>query len=152
VNSETERAYKAALTARIRQCAEIAGSGASLARTAGIPRRTLENYLSGDNEPKASALAAIAKATGVDSRWLLYGEGEPQRAASPDRAPLDEQALTAAIAIVEGWIDDHRLRMSASKKAQVVTAIYEMYLEDQAAGRPPIDAARARPLLKLVAG
>ncbi len=63
------------LSQRIRLCAERAGSGEALARGSGIPRRTLETYLSGQAEPKASRLAAIARAAGVSVHWLATGEG-----------------------------------------------------------------------------
>lgn len=71
MNSET----KSGLAGRIRDCAERVGSGDALARISGVPRRTLENYLSGKSEPKASALAAIADAADVSLDWLIRGDG-----------------------------------------------------------------------------
>ncbi|WP_236202251.1 XRE family transcriptional regulator [Pseudomonas pseudonitroreducens] len=76
------------LAARIRQCAEIAKSGDELARLTGIPRRTLEYYLTGQSEPKVARCVEIAKAVGVDLGWLASGEGEPFPAA-PKQEPLD---------------------------------------------------------------
>lgn len=66
-----------ALAARMRKCAEIAGSGDELARLTAIPRRTLEYYLTGEREPKIGRCVEIAKAVGVDIAWLASGEGEP---------------------------------------------------------------------------
>lgn len=66
-----------ALAARMRRCAEIAGSGDELARITAIPRRTLEYYLTGEREPKVGRCVEIAKAVGVDIGWLASGEGEP---------------------------------------------------------------------------
>lgn len=63
------------LKERLRRCVERVGSGASLARATDIPRRTLETYLSGKAEPKASRLAAIARVADVSGHWLLTGEG-----------------------------------------------------------------------------
>ncbi|MFN3881897.1 MAG: XRE family transcriptional regulator [Nitrincola lacisaponensis] len=63
------------LAERIRYCAKLAGSGDLLAEKSGIPRRTLESYLSGSSEPKAARLAAIVNATGVSAKWLLTGLG-----------------------------------------------------------------------------
>jgi len=68
MNSKT-----AELASRIRECARLVGSGDELSRRTGIPRRTLENYLSGRSEPKAAAVSAIAKTAGVSSDWLLLG-------------------------------------------------------------------------------
>lgn len=76
------------LAARIRQCAEIAKSGDELARLTGIPRRTLEYYLTGQSEPKVARCIDIAKAVGVDLTWLASGEGEPFPASAKE-APLD---------------------------------------------------------------
>ncbi len=64
----------AGLVERLRRCASIAGSGDKLAEMSEIPRRTLESYLSGATQPKASRLAAIAKVTGVNLHWLITGE------------------------------------------------------------------------------
>ena len=61
------------LAKRIRLCAARVGSGDELARRTGIPRRTLETYLSGDAEPKASRLNAIAMAAKVSLDWLISG-------------------------------------------------------------------------------
>ncbi|HQS09519.1 MAG: hypothetical protein B7Y12_01945 [Rhizobiales bacterium 24-66-13] len=63
------------LAHRIRICAELAGSGDELSRKTAIPRRTLESYLAGDSEPKASRLVAIARAVDVTIEWLAAGEG-----------------------------------------------------------------------------
>lgn len=70
-NSESQNQ----LAERIRFCAKLAGNGDLLAEKSGIPRRTLESYLSGSSEPKAARLAAIVKATGVSAQWLLTGYG-----------------------------------------------------------------------------
>lgn len=83
------------LAARIRECANIVGNGDSLARKTAIPRSTLEAYLTGDSEPKASRCAAIAEAAGVSLDWLIAGKqsasgstgGESPEAASPAGAP-----------------------------------------------------------------
>lgn len=64
------------LAARIRICAEIAGSGDELSRLTSIPRRTLEYYLTGQRELKVARCVEIAKAVGVDVGWLATGEGD----------------------------------------------------------------------------
>jgi phage repressor protein C with HTH and peptisase S24 domain len=56
----------------------LAGSGDALSRKTAIPRRTLEEYLTGVSEPKASRLLAIARAAEVSLEWLATGEGEPR--------------------------------------------------------------------------
>ncbi|MBA1443774.1 MAG: helix-turn-helix transcriptional regulator [Chromatiales bacterium] len=74
------------LADRIKQCADMAGSGDALAQKAAIPRRTLETYLSGQSEPKTSRLVAIAKAADVSVEWLATGEG-PKRPDEIGEAP-----------------------------------------------------------------
>lgn len=78
-----------ALAARVRKCAEIAGSGDELARITAIPRRTLEYYLTGEREPKVGRCVEIAKAVGVDVGWLASGDGEPFPK-PPQATPLDD--------------------------------------------------------------
>lgn len=70
------------LAERIRQCAEMAGSGDELARLTAIPRRTLEYYLTGQSEPKVARCVEIARAVGVDIGWLASGEGDKLKGAS----------------------------------------------------------------------
>lgn len=41
----------------------------------GIPYRTLQNYLLGEREPNAKAMAAIRTHLGISLDWLLTGEG-----------------------------------------------------------------------------
>lgn len=82
----------AGLADRIRQCAEIAGSGDELARLAAIPRRTLEYYLTGQSEPKVARCVDIAKAVGVDIGWLASGEGEKLKGAAPHPIAGDNYA------------------------------------------------------------
>lgn len=60
---------------RLRVLAEEAGSGDNLSRISGVPRRTLENYLSGKSSPKAQNLYLLAKAVGASLDWLIAGEG-----------------------------------------------------------------------------
>ncbi|MFC7455028.1 helix-turn-helix domain-containing protein [Insolitispirillum peregrinum] len=75
---------------RIKICAAMVGSGDALSKASGIPRRTLENYLSGRSEPKASALFAIAKSAGVSIDWLIAGY-EAENAGMPSAAPIVSQ-------------------------------------------------------------
>lgn len=61
------------LANRIRECVSRAGGGGEMSRKTGIPRGTLEDYLTGKSEPKASRLAAIAKAADASLDWLVTG-------------------------------------------------------------------------------
>ncbi|SDZ39656.1 XRE family transcriptional regulator [Pseudomonas salomonii] len=80
------------LAERIRQCADIAGSGDELARLTAIPRRTLEYYLTGQSEPKVARCVDIAKAVGVSIGWLASGEGEKLNGDAAQSAQDDKYA------------------------------------------------------------
>ncbi len=81
------------VSARIRDCANLVGGGNELSRKSGIPRRSLENYLTG-REPKASVLLAIARAADVRLEWLIAGD-EPMCTPSADaHASLQQQSQT----------------------------------------------------------
>lgn len=80
------------LAERIRQCADLAGSGDELARLTAIPRRTLEYYLTGQSEPKVARCVDIAKAVGVDIGWLASGEGDKLKGVSVQFDPEDKYA------------------------------------------------------------
>lgn len=121
------------LADRIRKCAEIVGSGDELSRISGIPRRTLENYLTG-REPQASRLAAIAKAAGVSLDWLVtgdeYGRPQPQSLAAMPIAPIDDELMGRVTDAVARLYKDERVglpaidlgRIAARKYAEIVAA------------------------------
>lgn len=90
--SDTEsQAYAKSLGDRIRACAAMAGSGEELSRRTGIPRTTMESYLTGVSEPKASRLVAIAEAVQVDIEWLMTGKA--RTAEKPEPGLDDEYAF-----------------------------------------------------------
>jgi hypothetical protein len=66
-----------ALSRRLREVREDRfgeGGTALLARSLGVPARTLENYESGCSIP-GHILLGFIMATGVSPHWLLTGEG-----------------------------------------------------------------------------
>jgi transcriptional regulator with XRE-family HTH domain len=151
VNSKTAGLDLVELRQRLRECVAKAGSGVALAEAAGVPRRSLENYLNGTSEPKLSVLAAIARAAGVSLAWLATGTTEGGTSSSGDAGVLRPEVLENAIRIVERWLDAHRRVMQPEKKAAAILAIYEMIAQDIEEGRPPLDERRAGAILKLVA-
>ena len=52
-------------------------SMADLAKKAGIPYRSIQNYTADEQKPGADALIKIKQATGISIDWLLTGEGRP---------------------------------------------------------------------------
>ena len=75
-----------ALAARFKRLAETAGSVTALARSCGVPQRTMANYCDGEREPKTTDLVRIAQAVSVRIEWLAAGV-EPMRLGEPDQVP-----------------------------------------------------------------
>lgn len=97
------------LAERIRECAGIVGSGDALAEQSGIPRRTLENYLSGKSEPKASALLAIAKSAGRSLDWLIAGDDPLDRSGAIAPSTTPPSAAPAKVTPATGQTLDGEL-------------------------------------------
>lgn len=114
-------------------CAQIAGGGNALARKASIPRGSLENYLKGLREPKASALAKIALGAEVNAHWLLTGEG-------PMQIDVDEQHQ----------MQDHPPASAGTQPAQIaapelvalITDAIQRTYKDAGARLPALDLGR----------
>jgi|GEM_PF-4610486 len=135
------------LKGRIRKCAELAGSGHALAQLSGIPRRTLETYLSGHAEPKASRLQAIADATGVTSDWLLCGSGPMFRNSGRIAPPsLNIVLLEQVLRHLEELLCELGKPLPADKKAQMVSVLYDLC---QQSSTPPARDQVAR-ILRLI--
>lgn len=136
---------------RIRKCAEIVGSGDELARKAEIPRRTLETYLSGESDPKASRMAAICYAAGINGHWLLTGEGEMLLNTSKEsHSPqLGGNIIVYADAmeVIDLFLQKNSLTLVPEKKRQAVDALYHLSMDK--GGK--IDAQVAEMIMKLVA-
>lgn len=90
METDNEDVSDGGMTERIRACARIAGSGDELARVSGVNRRTLESYLSGQREPKASTAWRIAVAVNVSADWLIGGKG-PMRPGEKDAQSCPSQ-------------------------------------------------------------
>lgn len=136
------------LSDRLRKAAKIAGSGDALSRLTGIPRRTLESYLSGVIDPKSEKLAIISASTGVNIHWLVTGDTPMLLKDIVPRGALDAPLLQASIEGVEEALRATRREMSPAKKAELVLAIYDLY----AGAAAPLDRVRVLHLVKTAVG
>ncbi|MCT9072797.1 helix-turn-helix domain-containing protein [Cupriavidus gilardii] len=140
------------LAERIRACAERVGGGDALARKTGIPRSTLETYLTGKAEPKASRIAEICEVSGVNTQWLLTGTGPMQlnergTEVTPSHgSAVDSQLLELVIERLETKIAATGKKVSAKKKAELVTLLYDYIVETGKAEGPSVER-----ILRLVA-
>ncbi len=128
--TDEEQGKDMALVGRLRQCAEIAGSGDELARRTGIPRRTLEYYLAGDTDPKAKRLTAIVEATGVNGHWLLTGRGAKLAAKAQSSVKrladsIDAGRLGSVMSVVEQCLVAMQRDISSEQRARIVMLVYE---------------------------
>jgi len=75
------------ISARLRSVIDDRGlSIKEASEVVGIPYRTLQNYLLGEREPNAKAMAAIRTHLGISLDWLLTGDGSMFRGVSAGAA------------------------------------------------------------------
>lgn len=110
------------LADRIRECAEHVGSGNELSRLTGIPRGTLERYMTG-REPRAAQLLAIARSANVSLDWLITGEG--------GRRPWVDAAIAST----------YDRRLDRELFARVTDAIAKLY-KTEGVHLPDVDLGR----------
>ena len=129
-----KRLSKPDFAERLTALAKQKGGTAALAQSAGISKRTLEKWLSGETQPKADALKKIAKETGVDLNWLITGEGSPEggssstdlvfvpqlpvRASAGAGAVVEQEQPAAMLAFSRRWLREHGVSPS---HASVIT-------------------------------
>lgn len=147
---------------RLKEAVRTAGGNRTVAKLSGVPLSTLNSALSGISDPRSSAVAAIARATGRSLNWILMGVG-PETLPRPSEAgsmqagdelvpasPIDVQALAAVVSLVEGWLASNRRVLSPEKKGEIVAAIYQIVMEDAAVGQKQIDTRKVNQFLRLV--
>lgn len=88
------------IKARIAENPELSVRGVSIA--AGMSDSLLRKFLKGQNDSMTIKTAEkLAEALGVDPRWLIFGEGEPDRAtnvaAQIERLSEEHQELVAQL-------------------------------------------------------
>ena len=116
------------LAERIRKCAALVGSGDELARRTGIPRRTLESYMTGDSEPKASRIVAIAQAADVSVDWLVTGKPPVHTAERIGQfvEATDRKSSVPVVGLAEcglkGWYLGAPMAVSALRPADLADA------------------------------
>lgn len=94
------------LVERLRICAKMAGSGDALSAKTGIPRRTLENYLSGESEPKISRVVEIADAVGLSVSWLATGKGSMHPDAEAAALEAERKDPLRDLIAAQAWMDE----------------------------------------------
>jgi DNA-binding phage protein len=131
LEASLESSADPAFVARMQKCADRAGSVNALARKAGLSQSGIRRYFSG-GEPTRKVLIALANAAQVDVLWLATGAGamvggaaEPETGAAGVK--LNPEALRLAIETVEESLADTGRRLPPDRKAEMVTAAYELF-------------------------
>jgi transcriptional regulator with XRE-family HTH domain len=116
--------------ARLRLALKSAGGNSEVARRAGIPLGSLNEYVAG-REPRLVYAAALAKACNVSLEWLATGEGPMVRldlpASGSDAGGLLRTINTDRLATAMDLID-RRLPAGADTRdrALAVVALYDI--------------------------
>lgn len=127
----------------------------------GVSLRTWAALERGENVPSGDTLLRIAS-LGWNPGWILMGVG-PEKVQPPSEAgslqagdelvpasPIDIQALAAVVGLVETWLVSNRRVLTPEKKGEIVAAIYQIVMEDAAAGEKQIDTRKVNQFLRLV--
>lgn len=86
-----------------------------------IPYSTLQNYVRGEREPSASALAKILSHSGTNINWLLTGEGELALSDYPDKAIIDKLLVVFLHDIIDYLFKSEKCVFSSDEKARLVS-------------------------------
>lgn len=110
---------------RLRNAIQALGiSITEAAERSGIPYRSWQNYLSGEREPKASALSQICTRLGISGGWLLTGMGEmlvAQESKETDQATPETRHEATMLSIYRELGEDERreIRALAESKKRI---------------------------------
>lgn len=109
---------------RISQLIDNVGGITKAAAICKTSRSSLDNWKNGKGSPHLDKIALLAKAAGSSMDWVAYGKNHIDQDKS-----LDTQAIIDAVVTVERGLQETNRSMSASKKGQLVLAVYELLQE-----------------------
>jgi transcriptional regulator with XRE-family HTH domain len=122
------------IAARLRQVIAVRGlTIIGLSKAAGVPDRTLANYVGGQRWIPADALARICKVLQVSADWLLFGK----------QLPLDVTVIFEALDAVDGMG-----RASLRDRSKAFLDFYRTFYDDDYnitdLGAAALDPARSK--------
>lgn len=131
-------------------------SQGEFAEAIGVSKAAIGGYERGQQTPGATVIASICERFDVEPRWLLLGQGPMRREeqeidrtnGSPSNTGelhgCDLDLIEAAISAVEEVLEATERSMPVPKKAQLITAIYDLYSDTER----PVDKDRVLRLVK----
>nr|WP_169050414.1 helix-turn-helix transcriptional regulator [Brenneria salicis]NMN90561.1 helix-turn-helix protein [Brenneria salicis ATCC 15712 = DSM 30166]RBP64893.1 helix-turn-helix protein [Brenneria salicis ATCC 15712 = DSM 30166]RLM31606.1 hypothetical protein BHG07_04945 [Brenneria salicis ATCC 15712 = DSM 30166] len=108
----------------------------SFAKRSGVSEGVVRKYVKGETEPTVGRLVAMARAAGVSINWLATGEDSESKddltgIVKKTDTPIDIESLRRSIELLdEALIATGRI-MDSSKKAELISAIYELEVNNQ---------------------
>jgi hypothetical protein len=95
-------------------------------------------YESGDRKPDSDFIIAICKEYNVNANWLLLDGDYKYTGQASDSPPpsmsghaIDEKLLVSVIEAIEEYLADTNRALPPNKKAQLILALYDMFLESE---------------------
>ena len=105
------------ISGRLREVIETEwGSATTFATMAGIPYRSLQNYLRGERAPSAEALETIGRGMLINVDWLVTGRGHPLTADYPREEWLDAIFVNFLPGIIDMCLDPDSHILSSDEK------------------------------------
>ncbi|MDQ7057212.1 MAG: helix-turn-helix transcriptional regulator [Ghiorsea sp.] len=101
---------------------------ADFALIGGVTRKSQSLYEKDERNPDAIYLSAIATA-GADITYILTSKN---KSTHETHEPIDINLIQLAIEAVETALYESENTMSSEKKAELITAIYDLYYESDA--------------------
>ncbi|MBI1207335.1 MAG: helix-turn-helix domain-containing protein [Azospirillum sp.] len=127
----TEFNHAQTFQSRIETIISLLGSPMGLARGAGLSRRVIDNYRTGQSDPSRERLIALAEAAGVTVEWLATGKGpmhRPSHAAPPGHetspAAIDAELLSRVIDGVSSVVCEAGQALTSNHQAETTARLY----------------------------
>lgn len=100
---------------------------------AGIPYRTLQNYIAGIREPKAGALSKICARLGVSPIWVLFGDGDMWELSRPAGTVTESPREEAMLTLFRDLSEDEQREIHAAAEEKKRLRALEQRMEEVAA-------------------
>ena len=115
----------------------------------GITQGKMQRWEAG-SEPSAKDCLAISDKLGIDLRWLITGEGQPQNTVKPlgqDYGIEKLEMLQEIVESLEELVIQVEISLTPSQKAKVVRSLFEHFLEEG-----PVASRKSAHVLRLIKG
>lgn len=146
IASMSEEPARREIGGRLKQARKARGySQRGFAEEVGMPLPSYRDYEGNKRIPGGEALERFARA-GIDTHWLLTGQATVHEArgeyrARPENRGPDTGKLREVLEAVETALEENDHRLSPSRKAELIAALYELCAQSS---EPPSPAAVRR--------